>query len=102
MTDEAYGLIEDVNPIEIQDQIERNNLVEWCGAWKAAMRNAIGQERKTGKWITDKKSVYAGAFLERECHCSECELRRNFIGFQFDDYCSHCGAKMEIDDADSN
>ena len=53
------------------------------------------EERKTGKWITDKKSVYAGAFLERECHCSECELRRNFIGFQFDDYCSHCGAKME-------
>lgn len=56
------------------------------------------KKRKTGKWIIDKKSICAGTFLELECHCSECGLRRHFIGWNFTNYCSHCGAKLEVYD----
>ena len=83
MKDEIYGLIEDVNPVEIQDQIGRNNLVEWCNAWKAAMRIALGQERMTGKWARLRNG---------NVECSRCDMQQKHEL----NFCPYCGAKMEV------
>ena len=60
-----------------------------------AIRMAIEalKERKAGKWIPQ---INFGN--HRRYACSLCGKE----GFEGDKYCSNCGAKMEVDDADSN
>lgn len=54
------------------------------------------EERKTGKWIVWKDCEGK----TRELTCSECGCqRRTWVN---PNYCEDCGAKMEVDDADSN
>lgn len=48
-------------------------------------------ERKTGKW---EKDIYGNVV------CSKC--KRKPICGNLTAYCPHCGAKMEVDDEDSN
>lgn len=38
---ELQGFVSDVNPAEIANQIERDNLSTWCYSWQAAILKAI-------------------------------------------------------------
>lgn len=38
---ELQGFVADVNPAEIANQIERDNLSAWCWSWQAAILKAI-------------------------------------------------------------
>ena len=69
------------------------NMTDECSEELWAIDTAIEalKERKSGKWIKD---IYGNVV------CSEC--KRKPICGNLTAYCPHCGAKMEVDDADSN
>ena len=46
---------------------------------------------KTGRWIFDER-------IDKHYYCSECKA----MGVNYFDYCPHCGAKMGVEDADSD
>lgn len=44
-----YGMITDINPNEIANQISRDNLSGWCNAWRIAAKEigrGIGEQFK--------------------------------------------------------
>lgn len=70
---EIYGLIEDVNPVEIQDQIERGNLAGWCNSWKEAIVTKIKQPAprivkcENCKWWAREKDDHGRCELLCQC-----------------------------------
>lgn len=48
-------------------------------------------ERKTGKWVFDKR------FPHRFWFCTCCEWYNDYSNKEFK-YCPNCGAKMEVDE----
>lgn len=90
--DATVGFFIDYCGEEVFDEEFRNGLIEVLDVLPSA-----DPDRKTGKWIVDEKR-----FGHTERHCSLCGaiLEGDDWKWRNNNYCYHCGAKMDGDKSD--
>ena len=75
----------------------RNEIVEQCIGAIRGLKVHDSNKRKTGKWVQDEYGTD---------HCSCCDYIPAYDtaidDIYYSPYCPNCGAKMEVDNADSD
>ena len=92
--EEAKCIIQDMlDDAEKYGDIDYDDLNGFISACQIAIKTLSDvPDTNVGKWI--QHSIYVGSDLEHYYACSECDYR----SWSKDNFCSVCGAKMEVED----